>query len=257
MAPNRFIGLQTFGEVPEPWAADIAAQGWGRVRVEGTDYASVLAQCQRQSLWPIWVLKSAEEAAAVPGGIDVELLNEPNLAGYSPARYQAWAWSVLPALFAKGCTVYAGCVSNQSKADHAWLKAALTGLPIAVRASGHRYPDSDQDPNRPKAGYGNRSDELRGWRDAIGGRRFAITEIGFHTAPYSTGWWLWKKRGQRTDEDVLRFLIRECGIWKAAGADFSIVYQLQDGPGAGWIDRYGVRTAAGQWKTAAALPSRA
>ena len=97
--------------------------------------------------------------------------------------------------------------------------------------------------------------ETGGWLAAIGGRRFAITEIGFHTAPYSTGWWLWKKRGQRTDQDVLRFLAREAGIWLAAGADYVVCYQLQDGPGTGWLDRYGVRTVAGSWKAQADLPT--
>ena len=251
---NRVFGLQTFGEIPEEWAETIAAKGWGRVRVEGAAYDAVMAQCQRYSLWPVWIVKSEAEAATVPSGIDVELLNEPDLAGWTPQRYNAFVRSVYDTLAAKGNTVYAGCVSNQSKANHAWLKSALAGLPPDVRASGHRYPDADQDPNTPKKGYRNRSDELRGWMDAIGGRKFAITETGFHTAPYSTGWWLWKKRGQRTDADVARFLLREYGIWKAAGADYVVTYQINDGPGSGWLDRYGIRTVDGRWKTAANLP---
>jgi hypothetical protein len=253
-AQDRFYGIEMFGAIPNPWAETLAAKGWGRVRVEGTAYLDVILQCQQHALWPLWVIKSKAEADAVPGGIDVEILNEPDLAGYTPAAYAAFVMSVYPILSMKSCCVYAGCVSNQSKSNHQWLKAALAGLPADVRASGHRYPGTDQDPTFPKEGYSTRAAEMAGWTDAIGGRRFAITEIGFNTAPYYTGWWLWKRTHQRTDAEVLKFLKYESAIWKAAGAEFVVVYQLNDGPGSGWLDRYGIRTTSGTWKPSADLP---
>ena len=247
------FGLNTFGLIQEEWAKTIAAKGWMRVRVEGTDYVRVNEQCARAGLKPLWILKTPEEVQLVPPGSEVEILNEPNFT-MSPSAYQALVRSWLPALEAKNCIIYAGCVSNQSKADHAWIHAALSGLPAHIRASGHRYPGTNQDPNIAKKGYTNRAAELAGWLSAINGRKFAMTEIGFHSAPWTTGWWFWRKRGQRTDGEILAFLHAEYTRYLTAGAEFVITYQLNDGPSPSYLDHYGIRTLDGVWKPQADLP---
>jgi hypothetical protein len=144
--------------------------------------------------------------------------------------------------------VYAGAVSNFTPGAIEWLRQALQGVPPEIRASIHRYPDADQDPNRPKKGFPTLQAEMAAFKAAIGGRRWACTEFGFHTAPYKTGWWIFSTTHRRTDTEVMTFLKQWFARFKAAGAEFGIVYQLHDGIPDTWMNRYGMRGTDGRWK---------
>jgi hypothetical protein len=254
---DRFWGLNTFEEIPEGWAEEMAARGWGRVRVEGTNYGPIMAQCQRNDLWPLWILARGQETDC-PSGIDVEIGNEDN-AGcdkwpqLSSADYAAWVLEAWPVLLAKGCTVYVGAANNMSPSAHAWLREVLARLPVhpQLRVSCHRYPDGDQDVTKPKAGYKSLAAEEAAWLDVVRGRRWAITEAGLVDASGSTGWWFWRKRWTRKAVDGHR---TQAARFRKMGADFYVVYQMQDGP-PGSREQYGIRTVGGTWKAQADLPS--
>jgi hypothetical protein len=249
---NRFFGLQTFEPIPDEWAATIAAKGWGRVRVEGVRYDDVMAQCQKHTLWPLWILRRGQEAT-VPSGIDVEIGNEcnagcaPDWPKLTPAEYAAWVSAAAPSLLGRGNTVYVGAANNTSPAGIAWTRDVLALLPMhpRLRVSFHRYPDPDQDVSKPKKGYKTLADEDRAILDCVKGRRWALSEAGLVDAT-TRDWSSWKYFGKKHTRLAVDGHRWQAARFKRLGADFYVVYQMQG--------EYGIRRPDGTWKQAADLP---
>jgi hypothetical protein len=258
---NRILGLQTFELLPDPWAAEIAARGWGRVRVEGTDYARVMDQCQTYDLWPLWILDRHEEYGC-PSGIDVEIGNEqndgcgPKWPRLSPAQYAAWVMDAWPTLRDKGCVVYVGAANNTSVPGLAWTADVLSrlrdehGQPLYhpnLRVSIHRYPmHDDQKPAMPQKGHATIAAEDAAILACVRGRRWAISEAGLLDVQYRD-WGSWRYFGKQRWRRAVDGHRWQAARFRRLGADYYVVYQLQG--------EYGVRTADGQWKPAADLPS--
>lgn len=250
---NPFFGLQTFGEIPEEWAVLLSAKGWGRVRVEGTAYDAVMAQCQRHGLQPLWVVRPGQEAD-VPSGIAVELGNEMN-AGcegnppwerLSSSDYAAWVLRVYEGLINRGCTVYVGGANNTSGSGLQWTREVLAHLPYmpGLRVSFHRYPDGDQDPQKPKTPWHSMAEEDAALLDVVRGRKWGISEAGLLDYQKTSGWWFWRKTVTRKAVDGHRW---QAERFKRLGAEFLICYQLQGS--------YGIRRSDGTWTAVADLPA--
>lgn len=253
-AKERFWGLQTFELLPDPWAGEIARRGWGRVRVQGTDYGRIMAQCQKYEIWPLWILRRGEEST-VPGGISCEIGNECNAGcegtppwpALSAADYAAWVLEAWPVLLAKGCTAYAGAANNTSPAGIAWTRDVLARLPFhpQLRVSFHRYPDPDQDVSKPKKGHKSIAAEDAAILDCVKGRRWGILEAGLLDVIYRD-WSSWRYFGKKRTRLALAGHLDQAARFKRLGADAYVVYQVQG--------EFGVRNADGTWKLTADLP---
>jgi hypothetical protein len=140
---------------------------------------------------------------------------------------------------------------------------AVVRLPVAplVRAvSWHRdgagswQGEFGEQPSRPHAGFASREEETNWIRATTGGRPFAITECGWSTAPRCWGWWIFRQCRRWTDDQVLLAAVDEYALWKDAGAELMVLYQINDGPSDTRLNRYGIRRADGSWKPVAELP---
>jgi hypothetical protein len=72
-----------------------------------------------------------------------------------------------------------------------------------------------------------------------------VSEFGYHSA-FERG-----LTSPLSDEEVARCVIYEWEFWAAAGADFAVLYQLNDGPTTTALDRYGIRRLDGTLKPVA------
>lgn len=258
---DRFWRLQTFELIPDEWAAGLVLRDWGGVRVEGTNYGAIMAQCQRHALWPLWILDRGEHLT-VPGGIDCEIGNECN-AGIgkwprlSPQEYSAWVREAAPVLRAKGCQVYIGALNNQSKEAMNWLRDVLALIPPderrRLRLSTHYYLDPDMDTSKPKHGFKTLAEQDAYWIATTQGLPWAHTEGGIVDASYRdwSSWRYFGKKRERKAVDGHRALARRLRL---LGCEFYTVFQVNDGPGDGFDNRCGIRTVGGQWKPTADLP---
>ena len=238
-------------------ATELFARGWVGVRVEGTNYGPVLAQCQKHHFAPLWILDRGQEAS-VPGGIACEVGNECN-AGCGPrwqklssADYTAWVLEAWPVLRAKGNVCYVGAANNTSPSGIQWTKEVLAKLPMHpdLRVSFHRYPDGDQNVTKPKKGYASLAAEDAAILDCVRGRRWAISEAGLVDCTTTSGFWFWKKTVMRTAVAGHR---TQAARFRRLGADFYVYYQMQDE--GGQTSGYGVRGNDGLWKATANLPT--
>lgn len=80
-------------------------------------------------------------------------------------------------------------------------------------------------------------------------RQFAVSEVGWHTAPWQRGRWPCKKTFQWTDDEVAAFAAVELRQWADRGAEFFVWFQLNDGHDPKWHEhRYGIRYFDETWK---------
>lgn len=243
-----------FGEPMLHEVAGLAERGFTDTRQDVMWLsAPVLATRMRESrigtLCPLWIMAGGQLASAWPCE-RVELLNEPNLNGVSPTAYaEAWNRHGAPAQ-ARGVHVFAGSLSNLDRPTLAWFEAAWAGmLEKPQRVSCHRYPEVTGGSRRPHPGFRNRTEEVEALRQIIGGVPLAVTEFGYHTAARKRwGWWPLRAY---TDLEVAQYVREDWQFWAAQGAESAYVYQLNDGPSARPVDRYGIRTVTGVWKPAA------
>jgi hypothetical protein len=258
--------MQTGNIVDAQDTAVLTANAWGRVRVQGRNYDDVMLWCQAHQLVPVWVLWP-DQVHEVPCGSDVELYNEPDCgcAGtppwpkLSPAQYREDLLAAYPTLQARGCTIYAGSVTNISPPALSWLTQMLVGVPGDVGVATHRYSDGGtKSATTPRRPYATRSAEFAALKAAIGSRRWAVTEFGYHTARQSRyGGWLGKWLGFRlTDQQVVENVRLDLLYYKAAGADFAVAYQWLDGPNDEPLHRYGARRLDGTYKPWVEVPRR-
>lgn len=200
-------------------------------------------------LVPFPIVRNAEQVELLPSGTNVELRNEPDLNGPSPADYE---WEVTPlwdACERLGLFLWAGAVSNLNARGLRYLtEAHVERWPALVSVSVHRYANGDS-PNTPHQGFRTRGHEVEELKRIIGTRTWGVSEFGFSTANRATKLdkLLWRKR-QWTDAQVAEFVAFEFNFWAKQGALGAALYQLNDGPTNTVLDRYGIRRIDGTWK---------
>lgn len=190
-------------------------------------------------------------------GINLEPMNEPNLAGVPPKKAAEFTQLVAKVAFDEEGfegKVFGGSVSNFTQkplsylADMGWGK-----LHPRLDAAGHRYPDR-LDPSRPHPGFKSREAEWETFRSIVGGERLvAITEFGYHTALEKWGKWWWKGSIKLTDEGAGVRLVQDLEFYQRMGAYAAYSYQWNDGPTTHYLDRYGHRTPEGALKAQALI----
>ena len=202
----------------------------GSPSVSDAQLTACIQEVEDADLAPLVIVWSLREALAVPAGVDVEFMNEPDLTAISPEEYAAEAMAIQEA---RGW-VWAGSISNLNDHGFDYLRRMLAAAPGLRRISIHRYP-RNLDVNAPQSGFPSREAEIVALRRLIGDREWGVSEFGYHTG--REHWW----RRRLTDYQVAERVEWEWRFWRRMGATFATLYQINDGPTAVWYDRYGIR----------------
>ena len=200
-----------------------------------------------------------QESPYVPLGCSCDFMNEMNIGWrgkprMTPAQYRGALIAALPALLARGVTVYGGVVSDTDTNGVAWMREVFNGMPPEVGACWHRYA-AENDPNKPKSGWPSRSAETAAMRAVNGTRPFIISEWSYPTRyVVKFLWGLIKTTRTMFDGDQFNAERQECGYWKAQGATGIMRYRREDAPGE---PPFGLKTMDGQWRRALTVPLHA
>ena len=204
-------------------------------------------------LWPLIIFSNTKQLVYIPDGLNVELLNEPDLSGPGPRTYLQLLDQVSSIAVRRSQQLWAGVISNLNQRGFTYLEALQpANWPAYVNVSIHHYPVKPWDPRQPHNGYQSRYHEYLKLKSIIGNRPYGVSEFGYHTAPERLYKWLPKKwscnKRSITDEQALDNLRYEWAYWTIHGAQFACLYQLNDGPTNTTLDRYGIRDIYGGWK---------
>ena len=247
-------GLQVgFGEpVGAAVMTDLYALGVRMARLDMqpvTDqqlFEAITREALVAGLRPLLIIRP-DQAAWLPDTpmLDVEVRNEPDLTGVSPEAYAAQVNAVY-ATVAGRHRAWAGSLSNLIPTRLAWLARVLALVPPQVCVTVHRYPRKTYGPDAPQEGFRSRFAEVSRLREVVGARPWGVSEVGYHEASETRGWWFWKKHVQWSEMQIASFARWEFAFWANAGAQFAVWYQIGDGP----VDpyRYGIRAFDGTWK---------
>lgn len=182
--------------------------------------------------------------------LDFELLNEPDIKGISSSLYADWVTTVRQALPSHH-RLWAGVISNLDENSLEWLRDSVRRWPTGVNVTVHRYPPKGAGPTAAQHGFRSRTHEVEVLKSCLGTRTFGVSEFGYHTAEWTTGWWFWKKRHRLSDAQIVTFINWEWQFWKAQGAEFACWYQINDGGNDQQDERFGIRRYDGTWKPVA------
>ena len=235
-----------------PLMTELYNRGVRGVRLDMQDVTDALTfyvltqEALDAGLRPLLII-NALQPAWIPSDVplDIEFINEPDLAGWSPAQY-ATALCFVEKLLDRQHRLWAGGVSNCSKNRLAWLAEVVRQIPLGIGVSVHRYPKNGARPLDPQDGFKTRAEEMRAIRSVVGGRPWGCSEFGYHTGLQKTGRWFWTRRWHWTDNQVAVFARQEWALWENAGAEFAVWYQVGDGPADPYC--YGIRAYEGTWK---------
>jgi hypothetical protein len=271
------VGLQAgFGA---PMAADlpgIAAHGFAVVRQDlfavTSDIAPLIAECVGAPCRPLFLIGGGQIAGstghrlepyelatmtnevvhrAQQAGLDdyaLEIGNEPDIAVDGYANHpEDFAEAVRACHFAARAArfegaIISGGISNLNTRGLRYLRRMVESgaLPEDDLVIGfHRYPEAGRGPLAPHDGFDSRADEFETLLTITDARPLACTEFGYHTADVLS------------DQGVAASVLWDLGFYEARGVSTAVVYQLNDGPGETWMDRYGVRRLDGSWKPVA------
>lgn len=246
---GTLLGLKTL--------EDLKSRGVQMVRLDcmglGPYATNLLARdASNAGLQPLVIVSSSLQLGQLPPGTNIELLNEPDLNGPSPATYEAKVWEFAGEAQRLGLHLWAGAVSNLNGRGFAFLeKAHVQNWPKSVNVSVHRYPNGEN-PTVPHGGFSSRTAEVEWLKEIIGPRRWGVSEFGYTTGNRAN-WWqkLFGIKRQWTDLQVHAFTVWEFDFWKRTGAAGAVLYQLNDGPTTEPINRMGIRRTDGSWKPVA------
>lgn len=245
--------------------AEIAAKGFNLLRIGlhmGDTPASVVEAVRASGFQALVIVRDAgqvRELGSLLAGADVELWNEPDGAvdgKIAPSDYAARVPDFVAAATEVGATPWIAAVSNLHRAGLAWLKQMFASLPpgIDCGVTIHRYP-AGRSWDTPHEGFGSRDEEIAALREIIGGRRWACSEFGYHTASqirtrllprnFPGNEWRW------TDEEAATHVRQEWRFWAEHGAEFAVLYQIIDGQTDTREDRFGIRRLDGSYKPVA------
>lgn len=256
--------------------ADIKAGGWSMIR-NGDPHtrdrvvlAAMAEEVTAAGMTPV-LSGVAGQADLFPKGCIIELQAfidptptglEPSLRGNDPRTECLMLNQVAGLLKANGNRAYVG-MTGFDRTALAWLSELLAGLDPYYRVSVHRYPPTGAtqwwDTHEE-----SREVELAHFNAVRGNRRWAMLECGWNQGPFKKWWWqhLFGTHSHLTDQQQAACVKGELAWSASAGADFTILYQLNDGPVrcpehpqycANWRESFGVRRADGSWKPSAAL----
>ena len=257
--PDAFYGLNAEADpgLLAPLRDDLR---FGRIRIgvhrliaPGADTAGIRA-ILAAGLRPLVIVRDADQVLALAGvlqGCDVELWNEPD--GTVDGRIEPGNYARLVPAFAAACrgveaTPWIGAISNLHTSALAWLHEMLSAASFLAPdatfgITAHWYPVGRSRWNA-HPGFSSRTDEVDELKAIIGARPWGISEFGFHTASQLRirwlprwGWnaWAW------TDQQVAENIAHEWDFWRAQGAAFACLYQLNDGNQNIAEHRFGIR----------------
>lgn len=272
------VGLQAgFGASMAADVPAIASYGFTVVRQDlyAVDHAAVpalVAECVGMSVRPLFLvgggsiarpdgsgrLEPSELAAmtttvvqaADEAGLEryaLEIGNEPDIAHPDYAE-QPTEFAGAVALCTQAARdlgfagpVISGGISNLNRRGLRYLTRMMAAdvLPPDVTIGFHRYPESGRGPLAPHQGFRSREDEWETLQRIVAGRPVTCTEFGYHTADVLD------------DQGVAQATLWDLHFYEERGVPLAVVYQLNDGPGTSWMDRYGMRRTDGSWKPVA------
>jgi hypothetical protein len=254
-------GLQAIFNAPIGTAilADLKARGVGMIRadlqgvLDEAVFDLILSEIQGAGLRPLAIITPGQAFwLRHASTLDVEVLNEPDLAGWTPRAYTTMFYEVCDAIGPQH-RLWAGGASNCSRSRLAWLTNVVLDLPPGVGVSVHRYPKNGAKPCDPQVGFRTRGEEMAHLRRIVGDRPWGCSETGYHTGPQKAGWRPFTRRWRWTDGEIAAFAAQEWAWWREAGAAYAIWYQLNDGLSGDPLDRFGIRYATGEWKPVARM----
>ena len=232
-----------FGElIGAATLAALKARGVGLIRQDGRiggwqiltpdECADLAQEVLDAGLLCLFVAHTFDQIRALPNGVQVEWKNEPDIEGPPAIAYGAEIEIAAKITGHRGLKLWVGGISNPHERGRAYLQAirpVIAGLLPSVGVTWHRYPvSSSNSPWQAHDGFKTRDEEVAWVRSVIGDRDWAISELGYHTAPRTSGWWLWKKTRRWTDADVAVNTAAELDFFAQHGAAFTVVYQLND-----------------------------
>lgn len=198
-------------------------------------------------------LRAMRLAAQLNLSIDLELQNEPDLAGVHPLKMRARMLTAYIALRGAGFggAILGGSVMNLHKNGRAYFAAmGWKTLPADLSVAVHRYAPH----NLPGASHmGSLAAELAEVKRVTGDIPY-VTEMGYHTA-LQTSWWdfhspYFHPAFTLTNEQAAEGLFEDLQVYAAAGCPRVDVFQWNSAPISDPADfeaRYGVRGADGTW----------
>ncbi|MHA2337479.1 MAG: hypothetical protein ACXACX_09255 [Candidatus Hodarchaeales archaeon] len=194
----------------------------------------------------------------------IEIGNEPDLTNdfsKDPMRFASYV-SMLYGRLVKSCPelkdrVIAGGVSNlRKKTGYKYLRDyAHQSLPDQIIFGIHPYR-TEVKPEDPFDKWERINDAV--WdvkQHVLKGRKFAVTEIGWHSAIQQKcgGWFKPRMEYEFSDDEIAKFIKWEMNFWKKEGSELFAWYQLNDGPDDIALHHYGIRNLSGDWKTYAKI----
>lgn len=238
---NALVGAATLNQV--------RALGFRMVRIDaqqsdGPLTRTMIAETVAADLEPYVIVRDANQLRWVLPGTKVELRNEPDIEGPDAATYRAFLVDMAQGAIEYDLQLYAPAISNLNRRGFAYLRE-LGEMPATVHGSLHWYAHGSN-PQTPHPGSSSREDEVNTWLGHIGGGQpWGVSESGFHTARrrrYTD----WRKNlplyDRWTDLDVVTYVEAEIAFWARMGAEFYLLFQLNDGPEDIPEHRFGIRS---------------
>lgn len=177
-------------------------------------------------LRPFLIIRPDQVSWLLPNtSLDIEVFNEPNLKGMSPTVYTEYL-NIVCKNINPSHTIWGGVISNLDEKSLEWLRMGVRSWPTHVNISVHRYPIKGKSPEQAQPGFTSRVHEIEVLKSMIGVRKWGVSEFGYHTADWVTGWCFWKKRHRLTDAQVATHAQWEWKFWASQGAEFAIWHQL-------------------------------
>lgn len=203
---------------------------------------------QAAHLTPLVIVGSSVQVENLPEGCYAEYLNEPD-GDITPEDYREGMMHCYDAATRRGIVMCGPAISNLLPPRIAFAEEALRAVPFDIVATCHRYsPDESQPWDLAHRPFGSRAKEIEAFRAAVGARRkFGVTEFGYSTGKFRPHWWSVKRI--RVADPVQADKIREeFKFYESMGAEFAVLYQLNDGPTENAIDQFGIRDRKGVYK---------
>jgi hypothetical protein len=190
----------------------------------------------------------------------LEIGNEPNLENHGgdlakdPKRFGRWlhtvsrkVWEAIP-----DAQIISGGVCGLHRRSLDYLEKALSVFtePLDERMiiGFHPYrPEKSFEESREDI-----EENLGRLRGMIDGRRFAVSETGWHSAPQRWGTWPCTHEVQWNDEQIAGFVEWDLDFWQRAGSELYCYFQLNDGPNENDPEHcFGIRDMEGRAKPVA------
>jgi hypothetical protein len=253
------------GNVDQTLGMEVRKLGFTMARFDlEADMEARITGAQAAGLRPFVIVFDPATLGPWARGVDIEFGNEPD-GPVCKADWQAvgmWDESanrVDPRIYAEhvppfveacrshGAQPWVGAVSNTTTMALDWLRTMLS-WPIddEIGVTVHRYhPPVPQGWQTPHQGYRTRDDETAAIKAIVGAKRWGCSEFGYHTAPQLRRTWLpswWPGNAWAwTDAQVAANVIGEWDFWRAASAEFAVLYQINDGVENTAENRFGIR----------------